>query len=81
MDVLRITGNEAVHPGTMDNIDDENTALSLFGLINLIVDVLITQPKHVDQLYAGLPESKRQAIEQRNAKAVPNPARNRDQEN
>lgn len=71
MDVLRVTGNEAVHPGTMDNVDDQNTALSLFGLINLIVDAQITQPKHVQQLFENLPASKREGIEQRNAKVTP----------
>lgn len=68
MDVLRVTGNEAVHPGQMEDIDDLGTALSMFGLVNLIVDQMITQPKHVGQLFANLPAGKRAAIQARNAK-------------
>lgn len=71
MDILRVTGNHAVHPGTMAEVDDQGAALALFGLINLIVDVLITQPKHIDQMFAGLPAGAREAIERRNAKALP----------
>jgi hypothetical protein len=73
MDVLRVTGNEAVHPGTMDAVDDLDTALALFGLVNLIVDDLITRPKHVSQMYGALPRGKREAIEARNARATQPP--------
>jgi len=71
MDILRVTGNNAVHAGTMDNVDDQATAIALFGLLNLIVDVMITQPKHLEQMYAGLPEGARKAIEARDQKRLP----------
>lgn len=65
LDIVRVVGNNAVHPGQIDLKDDAETAEKLFGLINLITEVMISQPKHVDQLYAGLPESQRQAIAKR----------------
>lgn len=71
MDILRVTGNNAVHAGKMDNIDDQATAVALFGLLNLITDVLITQPKHVAEMYAGLPEGAKAAIEKRDRKPAP----------
>ncbi len=59
MDVLRVTGNEAVHPGTMDLKDDRQTALQLFNLLNIVAHHLITEPKNIEELHSGLPESKR----------------------
>jgi hypothetical protein len=43
-------------------------AESLFRLINLIVENMISQPKHVDEVYASLPEAARKAIENRDGK-------------
>jgi len=69
LDVVRVIGNEAVHPGTIDLKDDRTTALSLFDLINMIAEQMISVPKHVDAMYEKLPPSKREAIDQRNEKA------------
>jgi len=66
MDIVRVVGNNAVHPGQIDIRDDADTATRLFGLINLVADVMITQPKHVESLYQNIvPESARQAIAKR----------------
>jgi hypothetical protein len=65
LDVLRVVGNEAVHPGTMDLNDDPDTVANLFKLFNLIVDKMISEPKLVDEVYATLPAGKISAIEQR----------------
>lgn len=65
LDVVRVIGNNAVHPGQIDLRDDRPTAEKLFGLINLIADIMISQPKHVTELYDGLPEGARKAIERR----------------
>src|ERR1044072_198357 len=65
LDILRVVGNNAVHPGQIDLKDNHDLAISLFGLINLIADVMITQPKHVDSLYGALPDELLKAIEQR----------------
>ncbi len=68
LDVVRVIGNEAVHPGEIDLRDDKETALSLFTLINLIADSIIAQPKRIEEMFSKLPESKRKGIEQRDGK-------------
>lgn len=66
LDIVRVVGNNAVHPGQIDFKDNIEIANSLFGLINLICDVMITQPKHVEQMYnTVLPDTQREAIEKR----------------
>ena len=65
LDTVRVTGNEAVHPGTLDLRDDTETAQSLFKLINFIAEKMITEPKEVDKLYESIPEGKREEIEKR----------------
>lgn len=44
LDIVRVIGNNAVHPGQIDLRDDSETAYQLFNLVNLIADVMITQP-------------------------------------
>jgi hypothetical protein len=68
LDIVRVIGNEAVHPGQMDIKDDRNTALSLFDLVNFIVEQMISRPKKVSDLYGKLPQSKRDQIEKRDSK-------------
>src|SRR5262249_11163434 len=55
LDTVRVIGNESVHPGTIDLRDEPETAAALFGLVNLIVQDRITQPKEIDTLYGKLP--------------------------
>nr|QQZ50466.1 DUF4145 domain-containing protein [Phenylobacterium glaciei] len=69
LDIVRVVGNEAIHPGSIDLRDDQATAMQLFGLVNLIAEQMITQPKHVMALYGTLPPDKVAGIEQRDAKA------------
>ena len=59
MDAVRITDNEAVHPGTIDFNDNEKIAEHLFSLINFIADSLITQPKAQEAYYKTLPDGKK----------------------
>jgi hypothetical protein len=68
LDVVRVVGNNAVHPGELDLRDDRATAEGLFRLVNLIVEQMISQDKHVDEMFAALPSGARQAIERRDAK-------------
>ena len=70
LDVVRVIGNEAVHPGTVDLKDDRDTALRLFGLVNAIADQMITHPKSVKEMYDQLPPAKLAAIGLRNEKAT-----------
>jgi hypothetical protein len=65
LDIVRVIGNESVHPGTIDLNDDRETALRLFELVNAIADQMISHPKKVREMYAKLPEGKRKAIEAR----------------
>ena len=65
MDVCRVIGNEAVHPGSIDLSDTPEIALKLFGLVNFIVQNQITQQKEIGALFEGLPEAKKDGIRQR----------------
>ena len=65
LDIVRVVGNEAVHPGQIDLNDDRDTANNLFGLVNLIVEKMITEEKHISSLYNALPEDKLKGIEAR----------------
>jgi hypothetical protein len=65
LDIVRVIGNDAVHPGQIDLTDDIETATKLFTLINFITDVMITQPKEVDKLFNSLPKNKLDGIKDR----------------
>ncbi|OQW39268.1 MAG: hypothetical protein A4S12_02345 [Proteobacteria bacterium SG_bin5] len=68
LDVVRVIGNNAVHPGQIDLRDDRATAEKLFGLVNLIAEIMISQPKHVADMYESLPQNARDAIKRRDGK-------------
>ncbi len=68
LDAVRVFGNEAVHPGQIDMRDDRATAETLFRLLNLVAEKMISEPKHVDEVYNSLPEEKRAAIKLRDEK-------------
>ena len=65
LDVVRVIGNNAVHPGRIDLRDDRTTAHSLFTMINLIADRMISEPKRIEEAYEALPEGAREAIARR----------------
>jgi len=65
LDIVRVIGNEAVHPGTIDLNDDRETALHLFSLLNTIGDQMISNPNKIREIYNKLPEGKRKSIEKR----------------
>lgn len=66
LDVVRVVGNKAVHPGVISfDVDDEATAKMLMHLLNIIVQRMISEPKEIDLLYQGLPESVKESIEKR----------------
>jgi len=65
LDFVRVIGNEAVHPGSIDLKDDIDTASNLFSLVNLIAEAMITSPKEAKKLYDSLPKKKKEAIEKR----------------
>lgn len=51
LDVVRVVGNNAVHPGTIDLSDNRSTAAKLFDLVNRIAFDMITHPREVEALY------------------------------
>lgn len=67
LDIVRVVGNDAVHPGTIDLKDNQEVANKLFELINIIATVMITQPKEIATLYETLPEEKKDAISTRDS--------------
>lgn len=64
LDVVRVTGNDAVHPGQIDT-DDPETVKRLFELVNIIVEYMIALPKQVSGLYSALPADKLKGITDR----------------
>jgi len=68
LDIVRVIGNNAIHPGQIDIKDDRDTAFKLFKLVNLIATVMITEPKEVEELYGTLSESQREHIQERDQK-------------
>ncbi len=67
LDSLRITGNNAVHPGEI-NLDEENEkVLKLFELINFIAEKMITEPKEIESFYNNLPENAKKAVKKRDS--------------
>lgn len=67
LDVVRVIGNNAVHPGQIDLNDDQDVAAKLFSLVNIIVTMMITTRKKIDEMFEGLPPSAKAAIERRDA--------------
>lgn len=69
LDSVRVIGNNAVHPGTIDLNDDIEIAYALFGFVNIICETLISQPKKVKEYYEKyIPENIRNGIEKRDGK-------------
>ncbi len=69
LDLVRVIGNSAVHPGTIDTRDNRETAVRLFNLINLIAYDRITHPREIEALYkASLTPSQKAAIAKRDEK-------------
>lgn len=69
-DILRVIGNNAVHPGQIDINDNPETVKSLFSLLNIIVYETVQKKAEIDKLYNGLPDGALQAIERRNSKII-----------
>ena len=66
LDVVRVVGNKAVHPGVIAfDVDDKATAMMLMHLINVIVDSVVMEPSKIDGFYQNLPETIRKAIADR----------------
>jgi len=69
LDVVRVTGNHAVHPGQIET-DDEKVVGALFSLLNVIVEYMVSLPSRVGSLYDALPAG---ALEQIKRRMKPRP--------
>lgn len=66
LDIVRVVGNKAVHPGQIAfDVDNKETAIALMKLVNLITVRMITEPKEIDSMFEQLPDSAKNAIENR----------------
>ncbi|WP_197739581.1 DUF4145 domain-containing protein [Vibrio taketomensis] len=66
LDLLRVVGNNAVHPGQINIDDNAEVAYKLFSILNFIAEELITKPKELESLYSDLiPEDTQEHIKQR----------------
>ena len=75
-DTLRITGNNAVHPGQISDEDFDSLAGNMFSLLNAIVEETITNPKRWNNSYQQLPENARNAAEAQDKRNLQNQAQN-----
>lgn len=73
-DILRIAGNNSVHPDKIGlNLDDNPELVDmLFRLINTIIEEAITAPRALDDLYDLIPQNLKKGIEARNQRAIEN---------
>jgi len=50
LDIVRVVENYVIHSGQIDLKDNQEIANKLFGLINIIANVMITQQKEIFDL-------------------------------
>ncbi len=66
LDIVRVVGNKAVHPGQIAfDVDNKETAIALMKLVNMITERMITEPKEIDSMFDRLPVSVKDSIEKR----------------
>ena len=66
LDFVRIIGNKAVHPAQIAlDVDNVDTAKTLFELLNIITSNMITEKNRIEELFNLLPESAKKAIDRR----------------
>jgi len=65
LDVVRVTGNHALHIGQIGQDDNPETAQSLFGIVNIIVQRMISDKNQVESMYSQLPQEKLSGISDR----------------
>jgi len=69
LDLVRVVGNNAVHPGQIDIENNKDHIEKFFSLVNLIVEVLIVQPARINSMFNTLvPQAQKNQIATRDAK-------------
>ncbi len=66
-DVVRVVGNNAVHPGEIEVENDPALVLAIFDLMNMLVEKMISEPKQLQYLYDKLPDGVKTGIEKRDS--------------
>lgn len=70
LDIVRITANEGgSHAGEIDLTGADNLGIvyKLFWLINFIVEKMISEPKHIEEMFSTLPKDKIKGITERDS--------------
>lgn len=65
LDIVRVVGNNAVHPGELSVADVTSVSASLFELVNYIVEDRIARPKKLASMFSDLPGAARAGIASR----------------
>jgi hypothetical protein len=68
LDIVRVTGNNAVHPGELALKEDVGTARALLQLINLVVERRIATQKRIEEMFGNLPQGALEQIQKRDGK-------------
>lgn len=69
LDIVRVIGNNAVHPGTIDINDDMEIVETLFSCINITVEYMITNPRKIRETFQKkIPQNTKEAIDKRDGK-------------
>ena len=59
LDILRVFGNSGAHPGEIKLDEDPGLVQKMYGLMNYVTDRLITQKNQINELFEGLPRTRR----------------------
>lgn len=70
LDICRVFGNNAVHPGQIDLQEDPSLVGNLFELINFIVRETIEREKSLALMMSRIPSSVIEGIERRDRKVI-----------
>ena len=65
LDTVRVIGNHAVHPGKLNEDDNKERGLLLFGIVNFIAERMISPGKSLTRLQEGLPKDELKRIHRR----------------
>lgn len=65
LDIVRVTGNNAVHPGEIILKEDPGTAIALLQLINIVVERRIATQNRIEEMFGSLPPGALEQIEKR----------------
>jgi hypothetical protein len=69
LDVVRVVGNQCVHPGSIDDGDLPKVVQKLFDLVNFIVHDRIGRFKELEEMYADLPDGLAAKIDAKDGRA------------